>query len=250
MLVADVFVCSLIDEDGNIFATSTLQNAGLDFSSNLVEVRGGRGNSLLATLPNSRDINIKLTDAYFRYDFLATQLGTSIVTGAGTAWSPQKFYTVGTNSTITLDETPLASGSGLQIYDDKGALMTAVASAPTATQYTISTNTVTFNSAMNSKVVDVRGYKYTTDETAQTITIDNSKFPIGMKAILETIEIDENNSPKYKVQYQFDSAIGTGAFSVNTTSERNANVQEFNFKVVKPSNSNDIVGRIIRIPIS
>lgn len=247
-LIADVFDVTLIDEaSGDVVATTTLQEANIEVSVSENEVRGGKGNALLGVLKVSRDIAISLTDAEFKYDWLAKQLGQDVSTGAGVAYSAPKWYTtvdgvdVGTDPEITLAKTPSDSAS-VAIYNKDGVRITGFA---------VTTNTVDFAGAtptvLVGEEVEVRTFKYATDATTQTIDFDSKVFAKGVKAILETVEIDGDENITHVLQYQFDSAIPDGNFSVNTASERNAATQTFNLKVIKPKTSS-VVGRLLRIP--
>lgn len=245
MLIADVFDVILIDSQTNdVIATTTLQTANLEVAVQENEVRGGKGNQLLGVLHAKRDININLTDAEFRYDWLARQLGQNIATGAGVAYAMPKWYTVSGTTTlkITLDETPVGK-DGMVIVKASGELI------PQA-NYTINGKDVTFTSgAAADDKVEVRTYKYATAAQTEQISIDNSVFAKGVKAILETVEINGESKITHKLQYQFDQAVPTGNFTINTASERTASTQQFNMKVIKPQDSQE-VGRVIRIPVA
>lgn len=242
-LIADVFDVTLIDTDTNdVIATTTLQEANIEVSVSENEVRAGKGNALLATLKVSRDITISLTDAEFKYEWLAKQLGQDVKTGAGIGYAAPKWYTAtGTSTiTITLDKTPKSKAS-LVIYDADGVKV------PDA-NYTLSTSTVTFTTGVTAgEEVEVRTYQFDTPATTQTIEFDSKVFAKGFKAILETVEIDGDETITHVLQYQFDSALPDGNFSVNTASERNAATQAFNLRVLKPKNSS-VVGRLLRFP--
>ncbi|MFW6002688.1 MAG: hypothetical protein ACOCQD_05045 [archaeon] len=246
MLIADVFDVVLQDSDGDVIATTSLQEANIDVSVQENDVRAGKGNQLIGILHSDRDIAINLTDAEFKYEWLAKQLGQDIKTGAGIGYAMPKFYTATENTDtmeIELDEEPLSTDSGLKIYDADGEEIVE------ATGYTISGSTVELLEAAEGDRIEVRTYKYNTDEGTETIEIDNSVFAKGVVCILETLEIDGEENPKNKIQYQFTNALPSGNFTVNTQSERNASTQAFDLRVVTPSTSTK-VGKILRIPIS
>lgn len=246
MLVADVFLVSLIDDAGEVIATSTLQEANIEVSVQENEVRGGRSNQLLAILHSDRDIQISLNDSEFRYDWLAKQLGQTISTGAGIAYAqPYEVIASGTTTiTATLPaDAPTPKATGHQMYVWNATTKAKV------TGFTIATKTITFPSGASAgDVLEVRTYIYDSAAGTQTINIDNAVFAKGLKAILETIEIDNDETPKYRLQYQFDETLPSGNFSINTSSERTANAQGFNLRVIKPKGSS-VVGRVLRIPI-
>lgn len=246
-VVADVFDVILIDKNNDVIGTTTLQDASIEITVQESEVRGGKKNQLLGTLHSDRDITINLTDVYFRYDWIAKQLGQPITTGAGVAYAMPKWYKVEDDSgskVITLDETPDDPAS-VAIYDAEGTKLALT------TDFTVSSDEITIIKAgINvGDELEVRTYTYATDVNTKTIEIDNSVFASGVKVILETLEIDENEEIELaKLQYQFDKALPSGNFTINTASAREAVTHAFNLRVVKPKTSNT-VGRVLRIPL-
>lgn len=241
--IADVFNVVLLDKvSGDAIATTTLQSGDIDVSVQENEIRAGQGAQLLGVLHAQRDININLTDAEFKYEWLAKQLGQDIATGAGVAYAMPKWYTVVDNASsmeITLDQTPTATNNGLKIFKADG---TAIANP------TVADAVVTLTGVTAGDKVEVRTYKYDTDATTETINIDGSVFAKGVVAILETIEIDGNEIATHRIQYQFDNTVPTGNFTISTASERQASTQQFNLRVLKPSDST-VVGRVLRMPV-
>lgn len=251
-LVCDIFDILLQDDSGNLIASTTLSSADVKISVDEKEVRGGKGDALIAILHSTRKVDISVAEMEFKWDWIANQLGRTASTGAVTAWATSKMYTcvdldgggVGTDIGFVLDEEPLASNSGLKIFNASTGEEIA-----TPTGYTISGDDVTIVNGVVGDVYEVRGYKYMTDTTASTILIDNTSFADGLVCVLETIEIDEDESPLYKVQVQLDECLPSGNFEINTKSARDASVSNFTFKAIKPRTSNTI-GRLIRIPIT
>ena len=243
-LIADVFDVTLVDEkSGDVIATTTLQEANIEVAVTENEVRGGKGNTLLGTLHVSRDITISLTDAEFKYDWLAKQLGQDVKTGAGVAYAAPKWYDVVDNTgvlSLTLDKTPKSKDS-LAIYDENGVKIPVENLTLTGDEVAITTG------AAAGDKVEVRTFAYDTPADTQTIEFDSKVFASGVKAILETVEIDGDETITHTLQYQFDSAVPDGNFTVNTASERNAATQTFNLKVIKPKTST-VVGRLLRFP--
>jgi len=143
---------------------------------------------------------------------------------------------------VTLDNAPVSSDNGLYIETVDGQEITG---------YTVSGSDVDFSAASPTiaigDTVHVLTYKYDTDASTETIVFDSEKFPKGVKAILETIEINGNEEITHRLQYQFDQAVPQGGFSVETSSERTGSTQSLNLRVVKPETSTE-VGRLLRIP--
>jgi hypothetical protein len=241
--IADVFSVTLISKDGDVIATTTLTDASIDVKVTENEIRGGAGNTLLGTLHVSRDVTLSLTDIAFRYDFLSKQLGQDVKTGAGVAYAAPKFYTVTDNAgtlKITVDKTPSDSTS-LAIYDADGVKISSSA-------YTVSGSAITFTTGVvGGDSVEVRTYTYATDPQTQTIEFDSAIFAKGMKAILETVEINGDETITHTLQYQFDNCVPDGNFTIATKSDKTAASQAFGLKVIKPETST-VVGRLLRIP--
>jgi outer membrane lipoprotein-sorting protein len=242
--IADVFSVTLIDIATNdAIATTTLTDASIDVKVTENEIRGGSGNQLLGSLHVARDITISLTDIEFKYSWLSKQLGQDVKTGAGVAYAAPKYYTVVDNSgtlKITLDKTP-SDANTLAIYDADGVKISSSA-------YTVSTSTVTFTTGVVAgDSIEVRTYTYATSAETQTIEFDSAVFAKGMKAILETVEIDGNENITHTLQYQFDSTVPDGNFTIATKSDKTAASQAFGLKVIKPETTT-VVGRLLRIP--
>ena len=251
-LIADVFDVLLVDSSGNMFASTTLSSGDIDIKCDSKEIRAGRGDSLISILRSNRQVDIKLTEVTFKWDFLALQLGNTASVGATTAYATSKYYEcvdidgeTGTNVGFVLNETPLASGSGLKIFNATTGAEVALTSG-----YTIFVDEVIIVGGVIGARYEVRGYKYTTGSTASTIVIDNVSFPDDVICILETLEISEEGETLLsKVQYVFDKAVPDGNITISTKKEKDANVTNFTLKALKPANSNNI-GRVIKIPVS
>jgi hypothetical protein len=241
--IADVFSVTLVSDNNDVIGTTTLTDASIDVKVTENEIRAGAGNTLLGTLHVSRDITISLTDIEFKYEWLAKQLGQDVKTGAGVAYAAPKFYTVVDNTgtlKITLDKTPSDTAT-LAIYDAEGVKISSSA-------YTVSTSTVTFTTGVTAgDAVEVRTYAYATSAETQTIEFDSAVFAKGMRAILETVEINGDETITHTLQYQFDSCVPDGNFTIATKSDKTAASQAFGLKVIKPKTST-VVGRLLRIP--
>lgn len=244
-LIADCFDVLLVKSDGTLLGSTTLSTADINITVDSTEVRAGRGNALISILRSNRQAAINLAEMTFKWDWIALQFGRDATTGAVIVYATPKWYetTAATPTKFTLDETPLALNSGLKIYDEDGVEVALT------TGYTITGAEVTITGASAGDRFEVRGYKYTTGSTAETIEIDSISFPEDVKCILETIEIDEGQNQLSKIQYIFDKAIPDGNISIATKKEVDASVTNFNLKAIKPLTSNSI-GRVVKIPLS
>lgn len=245
-LVADVFDILIQSDSGALIASTTLSSADIKISVDEKEIRGGKGDALIAILHSARKVEITTSEMLFKWDWIANQLGQTAVVGVTNAWATPKFYTAATTTgiTIILNPKPLASGSGLEIYKADGTLV------PSA-NYTVvaATGVATFTTGvLAGDAVEVRGYKYATAATASTISINNTSFAAGCVCVLSTIEISEDETPLNIIQFQFDECLPSGNFDISTKSARDASVSNFTFKAIKPKTS-DNLGRMIKTPI-
>jgi len=243
-LIADVFDISLITDAGSIIASTTLSSADVKISVDEKEVRGGKGDALIAILHSARKVEISVSEMTFKWDFIQNQLGKAAATAAVDMWATPKFYTAvsDTGIKITLDHTPKNDEADIEIYTTAGVLIAD-------STYSIATNVVTFASGVTEgQIVEVRGYIYSSAATASTVLIDNTSFADGVKCVLTTIEINSDETPEYTIQIQLDECLPSGNFDISTKSARDASVQNFTFKAIKPSTS-DTLGRIIRVAV-
>ncbi len=245
--IADVFKVTLEDKNtSEVVASTTMTEANIDFSLDENEIRGGDGNQLLGILHSNRDVSISLTDVGFNYSWIAKQMGSDVVTGAGIAYATPKYFDVVDGGAgepiITLDNAPNATDDGLFIENADGKEITG---------YTVSGSDVDFSAASPTVAIGDRirvlTYRYDTDANTETIEFDVTKYPVGVKVNLTTMEIDGGEQPLNTIQYQFDYAVPNGSFTIDTSSERNASNQEMGLRVIKPDDSN-VIGRSLRIP--
>lgn len=240
--VADVFDVTMIDPvTKDVFGSTTLQDAGIELALESTDIRGGRGNALLGVLHSDRDITVNLTEVSFKYDWLARQMGTDVVTGASVAYAMPKFYEVETGNKITLDNTPTGDFE-VAIYTEDGEKISGHETSGGEVDFSDSAPTVEAGDH-----VEVRAYQYATDVSTETIEFDISKFPKGVVLVLETIEIDGDETITHKLQYQFDNAVPDGNMTINTASAREAQTSEMALRIVKPKTSTK-VGRSLRFP--
>jgi hypothetical protein len=200
--------------------------------------------ALIAILHSARKVDISVSEMTFKWDFIQNQLGKAASTAAVDMWATPKFYTAATTTgvTISLDHAPKNDEADIEIYTSAGVLIAD-------STYSIVSTTVTFASGVTAgQIVEVRGYIYTSAATASTVLIDNTSFADGLKCILTTIEIDEDETPLYTIQIQLDECLPSGNFDLSTKSARDASVQNFTFKAIKPVTS-DTLGRIIRVAV-
>lgn len=232
-LIVDVFDCYVISDQGQVICQDRLTSSGIEISVDATEIRGGKGNGLIATVGGNKDLSITTEEPTFRIENLALQMGTEIKTGAGVAYK-SKEYTV-SGGKITLDETPITNT--VKVYGDEGEI--SVSSS-------VSGKDVTLNGKNGQKVKVV--YQYNTPATSDTIEINAKKFPTAKKIVLETIVIDSSENEVATLQLEIPKAKPDGSFSLSTSSSKEATSTSITWKAMADSNGK--LGEFKLIPIN
>lgn len=97
----------LIRGNNLIGVANTLTDSTFDFSVTSEDVRAGAANMLWGRYFHDSTLNVTLTDAMFRLEYMAAVLGTNIQSGGLSIKEEQRTVS---NSTITASETPVATG--------------------------------------------------------------------------------------------------------------------------------------------
>lgn len=244
-LIADVFDAAFYQGGKLGFTSDTLTDASIEVKVNEKEVRGGKGNGLIATLHSGRDITIKMTDPVFRFETLAMQLGQDIVIKEGIGYCMIRYKTVedkGGKLGITLDKQPLDQ-TKVELYC-KGEKLTET------TDYKISGLEVEFTTGKVKALdkITVNPYAYKSEADSEVIEISSDVFASGGKLVLETIELNEKEIPTARLFYVFENALPTGNFSINSKAEKDASPLAVELKIAKPADDTK-VGYILREPI-
>lgn len=247
-LVADVFDLQVDTNDGDLFATNTLDSSGINVSADGDDVVAGQGASIIARLNSARRVTISVNDKTMNWDFIQMNLGKKFASGATTVMAPPKYYTAETDSdnvVLNLDHEPLASNSKLKIVElSTGKVL------KTPSDYTITSKKVTLIGGVAGDKYRVIGYFYTSEGTAESLTITDNTFPQGCSLILTTLEVDHRDKPVNYVQIQIDNAMPDGNFELNLVAQRTINGTPMTFTAVRPEGSNGDLGKVVRIPIA
>ena len=108
----------LFDGDNLIGVAKTLTESTFNFSISNEEIRGGQGNALFGKYFHDSNLSVTLTDAMFKLEYLAANLGVDISMGGLSVYeSSSSGEVVRSDGSILLTETPtLINGSLLAWY--------------------------------------------------------------------------------------------------------------------------------------
>lgn len=232
-LIVDVFDCYIISDDEQVICQDRLTSSGIEISVDATEIRGGKGNGLIATVGGNKDLSITTEEPTFRMEALALQMGTTINTGTGVAYK-SKEYTV-SGGKITLDETPITGT--VKVYGDTGKITASATGSGKDV-------TITGHDGEKVKVV----YQYKTPATSDTIEINAKKFPTAKKIVLETIVIDSSENEIATLQLEIPKAKPDGSFSISTSSSKDPMSTSITWKAMADSNGK--LGEFKLIPIN
>lgn len=239
-IVANVFDAILKNKKtGEVIAMDTLTDAGIDISTESKEVRGGKGNKLIAKLSSTRTITINLTNPAWDLRTIAMQLGQSIVTAEGVGYAAPKNYAVATGKKISLDKTPL---TGTVVVEKDGKIIPS-------SNYTVSAKDVTFTSGVEvGETVKVATYQYTAPAGTEKVEISSKKFAEAWELILVTFESNSDGSEAEELQIRFPEATPTGNFSINTSAGSDASSTNIELQILE--GNSEVQAEILRIPLT
>jgi hypothetical protein len=244
-LIADVFDLLIIDpKTGKVYGKDTLQESSIQLEQETNDVNGGQGNNLLAILHGRKEFTVTANDPIWDLELLALRLGSEIVSGTGVAYAiPQDYFLAeaGTDPDTTKIVLPNAAIAGtVKIKKEDGTDVEG---------FTLDGMEVSFPEATvaEGEYVKVVTYQYNTPAGTKTTEIDSTKFPKDVKLVLQTLEIGEDEQPLNYIQFHFDRAKPSPNFTINTTAQKEASVDENSFRVMKPKHSKKL-GRKMVIP--
>jgi len=204
--VADVY--GYDSSENLLFIGKTLLDSSIETSLNATDVRAGRGAALQYVYYNSPDMNITITESQFNLDFIAANLGSSIVTGNN----------VYTEETVTLVANA-GSVTGTPLSPTGGAVIYGWVTRPNGVveKVTFTGSAYTAAGAGATDTVCVR--YYAVDSASRSVTLNANVIPTIVRLVLEAqlASSDENTNIIGSVQIIVPRATLTGAFSISLT---------------------------------
>src|SRR5574344_341508 len=151
----------------------TLTESTFDFSITAEDVRGGQGNGLLGRYFHDSNMQVTLVDAMFDLQYMALSLGVNLDSGGLSG--KEEELAVGTDSTVTASETPVAfNGSMIGWYKK-----------PSDTEWSIGTFTGSKMSISGASQSDPYCVKYFyINENAKRITIKSQYVPSELHVVI------------------------------------------------------------------
>ena len=232
-------VCDVYGYDPNsgalLFVGESLTSSMIEVAMSNQEVRGGKNHQLLFDYNFGRTMNFEIASATFKYDFFATNIGKSIVSG--------------TNAVIQKVCVDL-DGSGEGTLDPAPSVGTTVNLINLATgaiqEVTPSGATVTYAPWASSTVEAL----YFADKTVDTLEIDASTTPSVVRLVFVADRFS-NSGINGKVSIEIPRAQISGNFSLEFASDNVLSTQ-LNGKALVESVGcgSSLYGKVMIEPIS
>lgn len=184
-----------------------LKSSDIQVSSETVYARGGDGNPKLVGFSSNKEVKVNLSSAIFDNRAMALLTGNNMVTAASPVY--RREVLTSSSDALTLGATPKDSELvGLYLLGTDGVESTEytkVASAPTGTQYSLSSKTITLPTDTTDGTQFVVYYIVTSADTTQTMTISSDKFPAAFKLVMEVLVTDFSTKALYPAQITIPS---------------------------------------------
>lgn len=227
--VCDCYFINLETGKPELFL-DTLKVSNLEGDAQEAVARGGKGNPELLSWDYNKTATFHIQNALLDLRAFARQHGTDVNTGAVEIYKREVLTAVASQTTgkteVTLSQTPIA-GSVTVFLEDEGEGGTEVAN-------TINGNKLQFadtDVAANEKVIVY--YRFTSDASAKTITVDSAKFGGYYKVIGDTVVRNEVTGLDEPAQLVIPKAKISSKFTLTMQAEGDPSAFDMDLKVFK-----------------
>ena len=180
LFIAGVGNVELFKGKESVLVSKTLVDSSINLSVSLEDIRAGAGAKLYGKYAHSSGMTMKLTDAMFRMEFLAANIGADIEEGGTAVGTVTKTVADGKITLTGLNPQPLYPGCDIRVWAGKKAVGGAV-------DYKLFTDITGDEVAVGEYFEDgaelcVRFIK--SNEAGETLTVSANFIPDTMTAIL------------------------------------------------------------------
>ena len=167
--VADALV---ITKSGLQIAAGTLSSTSIDMSTDISDIRAGRGNKLIGRIKTNKNVSVTIEDLEQTPEFQALVSGAKIKSGAITAYVMPKEVKYVTDG-ITLEQTPIERTIPCIKLKDGSKV-----------DGTVTAGKLTVTGAQAGDKVLIGGYTYQASD-AKSFKIQGGKFAENVTVVLE-----------------------------------------------------------------
>lgn len=231
-------------QSGEKFLNKFLTTSGISQTSTETDVRGGRGNALLAVVESEKAIEITMANAVVSKKFLEMQQGAEFKTDTVTIVKTEKVKLVAGSSqsdpaTGTIVGTPLPTETSVTLTNcDGDSVLT-----------TLTTKSFVVPIGFDAKAGDEITVLYKSEVVdAEVLQFDANLFPKGWELQLEVPAMDKcTGIVTHKVVFVFDNVRPSSAFDLSFAVGEPI-VPEMTLRVMK-SCCSDSLGRMAIVEI-
>ena len=233
---AEVHITSLLT--GNVIGVGYAQTAGFEQTTEETDIRGGIGNKLAYTIRSSKDIELTITSATFKPEFLEMMQGSEFeeeVTREVTRSGRGRVEGADDGLIIAMP-SGLEELNVIRIVDDKGKQIDVDVDAGEA--------------VLPADVLFEEGHEvefyYLQEVTGRALNIDATKFGGKVKVEYRTICYDRETAVIHSdLYFIFPECIPSGNYGM-TFQNGEAFIPEMTFKTTAPEGS-DVIGTKLEV---
>ncbi len=233
----------------------TLKTSNIEFTSEKVYARGGKGNPKLITWEINKEGKMTIEDALLSPKSMELISGIATKTGAQTLHMRQDTdydttgsspvdkgdlypLTANASGVINLAYTPKEAAANILVYDADNDCGTPLDMASA----TLTGKTLTVASAANKKVIVY--YTYDSGDTAETFVITSDKFSGTYKLVGDTVVRNVDTGKDEGFQVVIPNLKWSSNLSLGFSAEGDPMTTSFECEILKASNSNNMIQMI------
>jgi len=198
------------------------------------ELPDGNADFPMGIYDNGKDGTIEVKMSGYGTNIYSALMGVDKESEASQLmWAAEEGHSVPASSTFTYDlDNIVATGGTIVVLDNAGSPFVSVSGAPAASQFTVSSKTITHNSADASKEVYVT-YEHTALTSERIALPATAGSRPALYAIITTIARSNDEIQQFPVNIIVDKCKSSGALSP-PTQKKSPEGWTFSLKVLKP----------------
>lgn len=232
-----------------VITFDTLKTSDIEFATEKVYARGGRGNPKLLTWEINKEGTLTIEDA------LISPRSLELISGLAKKVGTEKIYlrqihehdTEGkdkgdlfplaatSTGAISLAFVPNEAAADIVVYDADDDCGTKIDMASA----TLTGKTLTVPAAANKKVIVY--YTYQSHENAETYVVDSSTFSGSYKLVGTTVVRNAKTGKDEAFQLVIPNLKWSSALSLNFTADGDPAVQSFECEILRDANSSTMI---------
>lgn len=227
-----------VGADTLIGAIGTVQSIATSITFNTSELADGNSNWPMGVYDTGQAGQVEVTMSSFQPKLYAALIGSDLTKRASDVlWAADEGHTIPEESPYRVTLAHEVNDS-IVVLDEEGSPMVSTSSTPAKGSYTVSADTLTFNSADAGRAVFVT-YDWTAEDV-ETLAMPETVRRPAMHAILSGIVTDEDEVRRYAFEARLDKVKATGDIAP-PPQQREPQPWSFTLQILKPRPGRDAV---------